>query len=323
MNNQNPIISTTTVAIKIVGIGSAGCNAVQRIYSGGKARDCASFLIIHTDLQSLEHNAVPEILHISEVQGFWSNPAEAAEAQADAIRKALSDGTQMVIIIAGMGGSTGTGVAPIVARIAGELGIVAVGLVTIPFTFEGLNRLRAASDGMEKMRQLAAVFTVNNNRLVETYPDLNFSNAMSTSDEVLAATVETLMGICTALSFISLDFDDIKRALCHPGEAVLMSGTAQGERRIARAIEAALFPSAMPDDVAGAKSVILQLCYAEENPVQIKELSAIEDFVKKLHPDVSVMWCASVDPSLGKDVKIVILATGLEHDVLDDGQTQE
>lgn len=308
---------------KIVGIGSAGCNAVERIYSGGEVDDCASFLIIHTDLQSLEDNAVPEKLHISVERSYSDNPVEVTEAQEDAIREALSDGTQMVFIIAGMGGNTGTGIAPVVARIAGELGIVAVGIVTMPFAFEGPNRLRAASDGMEKMRRLAAVFTVNNDQLVKIYPDVNISNAMSKSDEMLAATVEPIIGMCFASSFIHIEVKDVQWVLRHPGRAVLVSGTARGEDRIARAIDAACSSSTIQDDVAGAKSVILQLCYSKESPVQMQELVAMRDFVATFPHEVKALWCASEDASLGEDVKIVIMAAGIGYDTPKDGQAQD
>lgn len=309
---------------KIVGIGSAGCNAVERIYSGGKADDSASFLIIDTDLRSLKNNAVPEKLHISVRRSYSGNPVEVTEAQEDAIREALSDGTQMVFIIAGMGGHTGTGIAPVVARIAKELGIVPVGFVTIPFAFEGPDRIEKASVGVEKMLQLAAVFTVNNDQLVKIYPDVNFIDSMSTSNEVLAATVENIIDIWLASSFIvNIDVNDVSWAFRHAGRAVLVSGTARGKDRIARAIDAACSSSTSQDDIAGAKTVILQLCFSKESPVQMQELVAIRDFMTTFPPEVKALWCASEDVSLGEDVKIVIMAVGIGHDAPKDGQAQD
>lgn len=222
----------------------------------------------------------------------------------------------MVFITAGMGGGTGTGAAPVVARIAKGLGVLTVGIVTIPFLFEGEPKIRKALAGVEEMRQYVdALLVINNERLSEIYPDLNFMNAFAKADDTLTTAARSIAEIITTNSHVNLDFADVNTTLRDGGVAIISTGFGSGEKRLTKAIEDALHsPLLNNKDVFGAKRVLINLYFSEEEQAQMKmeETHELKTFMLKFEKNVDVIWGAGYDNSLGNDIKITILATGFD-----------
>lgn len=304
--------------IKVVGVGGGGSNAVRHMYQEG-IQD-VSFLIINTDYQALKGSPIPNKLQISEKGlGAGAKPEvarEYAEQYKDQIKEALSDGTEMVFITAGMGGGTGTGAAPIVARIAHELGILTVGIVTIPFEFEGRDKIIMALNGVAEIKKYVdALLVVNNNRLIDIYPDFNFFNAFKKADDTLTVAAKSISDIINIEGYMNLDFADVSTTLRNGGVALISTGQASGEGRVSRAIkEATTSPLLQDNDIRGSKHLLFELCFSESNPVSMSEIAELNDFVKSLNADLKVIWGAMVDNSLGDDVKLIMLASGFDMD---------
>ena len=206
--------------IKVIGVGGGGSNAVNHMYK--QDIENVSFVILNTDRQALEHLAVPSKVQIGDGLGAGNKPEKAriaAEDAADRIAELFNDNTKMVFITGGMGGGTGTGAAPVVARIAHEKGILTVGIVTIPFLFEGLNKIRKAYIGVEEMsKYVDALLVVNNQRLIEIYPDFTFDNAFDKADDTLTTAARSISEIITTKGKINLDFKDVETTLRDGGE---------------------------------------------------------------------------------------------------------
>lgn len=325
MENQNDINNATLdfdfkpteenhSIIKVVGVGGGGSNAVEHMYETGI--EDVSFLIINTDKQALDGSAIPNKLLISSKGlGAGANPEAArkfAEEYSDAIRQALSDGTEMVFITAGMGGGTGTGAAPIVAQISHELGILTVGIVTIPFKFEGKKKILMALEGVRAIEKWCdALLVVNNNRLIDIYPDLNFGNAFGKADDTLTTAAKSISDIINKRGYINLDFADVSTTLRNGGVALISTGSASGEGRLSKAIEAARTSPLLQDNkITDAKHLLFELCFSHKNPITMTEIAEMNKFVDSLNSDIEVIWGAMYDDDLGDDVRIILLASG-------------
>lgn len=300
--------------IKVVGVGGGGSNAVEHMYETGI--EDVSFLIINTDKQALEGSNIPNKLLIGEKGlGAGAKPEIArnfAEQYADTIRQALTDGTEMVFITAGMGGGTGTGAAPIVAQISHELGILTVGIVTIPFKFEGKKKILMALEGVKSIEKWCdALLVVNNNRLIDIYPDLNFGNAFSKADDTLTTAAKSISDIINKRGYINLDFADVSTTLRNGGVALISTGSANGENRLSKAIEAAKTSPLLQDNkITDAKHLLFELCFSHQNPISMAEIAEMNHFVDGLNSDIEVIWGAMYDDELGEDVRIILLASG-------------
>ena len=282
-----------------------------------------TFVLCNTDNQALTKSPIPRKVQLGKsiTQGLGAgNKPEiaraAAEESEEEISKLFNDGTKMVFITAGMGGGTGTGAAPVVARIAKGLGVLTVGIVTIPFLFEGEPKIRKALAGVEEMRQYVdALLVINNERLSEIYPDLNFMNAFAKADDTLTTAARSIAEIITTNSHVNLDFADVNTTLRDGGVAIISTGFGSGEKRLTKAIEDALHsPLLNNKDVFGAKRVLINLYFSEEEQAQMKmeETHELKTFMLKFEKNVDVIWGAGYDNSLGNDIKITILATGFD-----------
>ena len=304
--------------IKVVGVGGGGSNAVQHMYEAG-IQD-VSFLIVNTDKQALKGSMIPNKLLISDKGlGAGAKPEVARECAVqytDAIRQALNDGTEMVFITAGMGGGTGTGAAPVVAQIAHEMGILTVGIVTIPFRFEGRKKIMMALEGVRAIeRWCDALLVVNNNRLIDVYPDLTFGNAFGKADDTLTTAAKSISDIINIQGYINLDFADVSTTLRNGGVALISTGMASGESRLSKAIDAAITSPLLQDNkITDAKHLLFELCFSHQNPISMSEISEMNQFVDSLNSDIEVIWGAMYDDSLGDEVRIILLASGFAMD---------
>ena len=310
--NQNSSI------IKVIGVGGGGCNAVNHMYNEG-IQDVA-FVVCNTDNKALQDSPVPGKLQLgSEGLGAGNNPQSgrsAAEESMQEIRKILSDGTRMAFITAGMGGGTGTGAAPIIAKVAKDLGILTVGIVTIPFRWEGNKKIDQALDGVEEIsKSVDALLVINNERLREIYQDLSVLNAFAKADDTLCNAVRSIAEIITMHGIINLDFNDVKTVLKDGGVAIMSTGYGRGDNRISKALESALHsPLLNNNDIYHSKKVLLHISFCgdgEGNALMMDEMNEINDFMDKMKSeDVETKWGLSVDASLDDQVKVTILATG-------------
>ncbi len=329
MENQNEINNATLEfdyqpaqenhsIIKVVGVGGGGSNAVQHMYEAG-IQD-VSFLIVNTDKQALKGSSIPNKLLISEKGlGAGARPEVARECAvqySDAIRQALSDGTEMVFITAGMGGGTGTGASPVVAQIAHEMGLLTVGIVTIPFQFEGRRKITAALEGVRAIeRWCDALLVVNNNRLISIYPDLTFDNAFGKADDTLTVAAKSISDIINIQGYINLDFADVSTTLRNGGVALISTGQASGEGRLTKAIQESITSPLLQDNkITDAKHLLFELCFSHENPISMAEIGEMNKFVESLNPEIEVIWGAMYDDDLGDDVRIILLASGFAMD---------
>ena len=300
--------------IKVMGVGGGGCNSVNYLYGQG-VKD-VTFLVCNTDKQSLERSSVPAKLQLGPGLGAGGKPEvaqEYAEQNRDRIKEALNDGTKMLFLTAGMGGGTGTGASSIVASVARDMGILTVGIVTIPFAFEGAKKIKKAMTGVAHLaEEVDAILVINNEKLREIYPDLNMLNAFSKSDDVVANAARAIAEIITVPGYINTDFADVYNTLKSGNVAIMSVGQASGENRITKAIHNALHSPLINTDVHGATRLLLQLYTSTEHAVGMGEMSQIHDFVSEIGEDVDVQWGASLDEALGDEVRVTIIATGFE-----------
>ncbi len=321
-NNQDLVVdmgipTTTPSIIKVIGVGGGGGNAVNHMYREG-IHD-VNFVLCNTDSKALSDSPVPFRLQLGkEGLGAGNRPArarEAAEESIDEIRSMLHDGTKMVFITAGMGGGTGTGAAPVIAREAKDMGILTVGIVTIPFLFEGNKKIDQALDGVEEIsKHVDALLVINNERLREIYPDLNVLSAFEKADDTLSVAARSIAEIITMHGIINLDFNDVCTVLKDGGVAIMSTGYGEGDNRVTNAINDALHsPLLNNNDIFNSKKVLLSISFCAEkegDTLMMEEMNEVHDFMSKFRPDVETKWGLSTDPSLDKKVKITILATG-------------
>ena len=304
--------------IKVIGVGGGGGNAVNHMYREG-IHD-VSFVLCNTDNQALNDSPVPVHLQLGkEGLGAGNKPAkarQAAEETLEEIKHMLNDGTKMAFITAGMGGGTGTGAAPVIARVSKELGILTVGIVTIPFRFEGPKKIDQALDGVEEMsKHVDALLVINNERLRQIYPDLAVLDAFGKADDTLSVAAKSIAEIITVHGLINLDFNDVKTVLKDGGVAIMSTGYGEGEGRVKKAIEDALNSPLLNDnDVFNSKKILLSIAFASEkkdNPgLTMDEMNDVNDFMEKFGEDFELKWGLAIDPELGSRVKVTVLATG-------------
>lgn len=311
--------------IKVIGVGGGGGNAVNNMYKQG-IHD-VSFVVCNTDAQSLKDSPVPERLQLgSEGLGAGNRPEKArlaAEESIDDIKAMLSDGTKMDFITAGMGGGTGTGAAPVIARVSKELGILTVGIVTIPFKFEGNKKIDQALDGVDEMaKHVDALLVINNERLRKVYPDLSLLNGFAKADDTLSVAAKSIAEIITVRGLINLDFNDVRTVLKDGGVAIMSTGFGEGEGRVRKAIEDALNSPLLNDnDVYNSQRILLSIAFSSENGTDglaMEEMNEINDFMSRFESKFELKWGIAIDNTLEKKVKITILATGFGLDDLED-----
>lgn len=311
--------------IKVIGVGGGGGNAVNNMYKQG-IHD-VSFVVCNTDAQALKDSPVPERLQLgSEGLGAGNRPEKArlaAEESIDDIKAMLSDGTKMDFITAGMGGGTGTGAAPVIAQVSKELGILTVGIVTIPFKFEGNKKIDQALDGVDEMaKHVDALLVINNERLRKVYPDLSLLNGFAKADDTLSVAAKSIAEIITVRGLINLDFNDVRTVLKDGGVAIMSTGFGEGEGRVRKAIEDALNSPLLNDnDVYYSQRILLSIAFSSENGTDglaMEEMNEINDFMSRFGSKFELKWGIAIDNTLEKKVKITILATGFGLDDLED-----
>ena len=321
MNEDNLIDlgmpTATPSIIKVIGVGGGGGNAVNYMYREG-IHD-VNFVICNTDSKALQDSPIPVRLQLgSEGLGAGNRPERAknaAEESIESIRNMLNDGTKMVFITAGMGGGTGTGAAPVIAREAKAMDILTVGIVTIPFLFEGARKIDQALDGVEEIaKHVDALLVINNERLREIYPDLNVLSAFERADNTLSVAARSIAEIITMHGVINLDFRDVCTVLKDGGVAIMSTGYGEGENRVTAAIQDALHsPLLNSNDIFNSKKVLLSISFCaqhEGDTLMMEEMNEVHEFMGQFREDVETKFGLSVDSSLGKKVKITILATG-------------
>lgn len=311
--------------IKVIGVGGGGGNAVNNMYKQG-IHD-VSFVVCNTDAQALKDSPVPERLQLgSEGLGAGNRPEKArlaAEESIDDIKAMLSDGTKMDFITAGMGGGTGTGAAPVIAQVSKELGILTVGIVTIPFKFEGNKKIDQALDGVDEMaKHVDALLVINNERLRKVYPDLSLLNGFAKADDTLSVAAKSIAEIITVRGLINLDFNDVRTVLKDGGVAIMSTGFGEGEGRVRKAIDDALNSPLLNDnDVYNSQKILLSIAFSSENGTDglaMEEMNEINDFMSRFGSNFELKWGIAIDNTLEKKVKITILATGFGLDDLED-----
>ena len=306
--------------IKVIGVGGGGCNAVRNM--NDEHIPGVTFAVCNTDSKSLAPSPVPVKILLGEGLGAGGKPevgrSEAEKNIAD-IEKLLSDGTKMVFITASMGGGTGTGSAPVVASVAKRMGMLTIGIVTIPFYFEKNQKIIRALKGVDEMRKnVDAILIINNERLCDVYADtpISVKESFARADNILKEAVIGISELITVNSNggIDLDFRDVETTMRDGGGAIMAMGRASGERRVERAIQNALnSPLLYGSDITKAKRILFNIYSSEEAPIMVPEMQEIDDFFDKLDPKIEVIWGISTDNSIGEDAKVTILATGMEE----------
>ena len=313
----------TTSIIKVIGVGGGGSNAVNHMYNEG-IHD-VTFVVCNTDNKALQDSPVPDKIQLgSEGLGAGNRPERARKATEESIedvKRMLSDGTKMVFITAGMGGGTGTGAAPLIAKTAKDMGILTVGIVTIPFRWEGNKKIDQALDGVEEInKNVDALLVINNERLREIYQD--FTVAFAKADDTLCNAARSIAEIITMHGIINLDFNDVSTVLKDGGVAIMSTGYGSGEGRVTKAINDALnSPLLNNNDIYRSKKILLRISFPgdeEGNALMMDEMNEVHEFMEKIKTeDVETKWGLSVDQSLSEQVKITILATGFGVEDID------
>jgi len=306
--------------IKVIGVGGGGGNAVNHMYNQGiKGVD---FIVCNTDRQALDVSPVPFKIQLgpslTEGRGAGSIPEigmNAATENIDEIRELLSKNTKMVFVTAGMGGGTGTGAAPVIARVARELGILTVGIVTVPFSFEGRKRRQQAEEGLENMREsVDTLLVINNERLREISGNLTLGNAFAQADDVLTIAAKGIAEVISVTGSINVDFNDVNTVMKDSGNAIMGSAKAEGENRSMEAVQEALNSPLLNDnDIAGAKYVLLNITYGDQE-VLMDEISDITDYIQdEAGSTADVIWGHGYDETLGDALSVTIIATGFNQ----------
>ena len=305
--------------IKVIGVGGGGSNAVNHMWKQG-IKD-VDFVVCNTDAQALNDSPVPVKIQIgsalTEGWGVGNKPEKGKQAAVESledISKVLSQNTKMVFITAGMGGGTGTGAAPVIARAARELGILTVAIVTIPFRFEGQLRVQQAIEGINELRAYVdSLLVINNEKLREIYGDLKLSEAFGKADDVLSIAAKGIAEIITVHGYINVDFADVETVMRDSGVAILGSGSASGEGRALRAIQEALSsPLLNNNSITGADSILLNITSGVDE-ISMDEVGEITDFVTQTAAkNALLIWGTGTDESLGEKINITIIATGFE-----------
>ena len=315
LNFEMPEVNSSI--IKVIGVGGGGCNAVNYMYNQG-IKD-VNFVVCNTDAQALNNSPIPNKLHLGTSltggRGAGAKPEigrQAAIENLTDIEEMLNDHTKMVFVTAGMGGGTGTGAAPVIAQAAKEKGVLTVGIVTIPFLFEGRSRINQALDGVEEMQKYVdALLVINNAKLREIYGNQTLSEAFSKADNVLSIAAKGIAEIITVHGYINVDFADVETVMRDSGVAIMGSGVAEGEDRAITAIKNALVsPLLNNNEIAGAQNILLNITSSTPE-ITMDEVGQITDYVKdSVGDEASIIWGTGNDESLGGNVNVTIIATG-------------
>ena len=316
--------------IKVIGVGGGGGNAVNFMYNEGIQG--VEFIVCNTDNQALEKSPVENKIQIGSGitggRGVGGNPEvgeKAAIEDMDKIKNAIGSKTKMLFITAGMGGGTGTGAAPVIAKHASEMGILTVGIITYPFEFEGPKRKTLAESGMELMKTYVdALITIRNDRLLEMFNGLGIGKAFSHADDVLATAAKGIAEIITIPGEMNVDFEDVKNIMKKSGTAIMGNGVAEGEDRAEKAIQQALDSPLLKDkDIKGAKHILLNMTYGSEE-VKIDELTKITSYIRtEVGSDVDMKFGHCFNANMGEELSITIIATSLEGEQVVEEVIQE
>ena len=304
--------------IKVIGVGGGGSNAVTHMFEQGiKGVD---FILCNTDSQALDTSSVPTKVHLGKRElGAGNIPAvgrEAALATVDEFRELLEKHTKMLFITAGLGGGTGTGAAPVVAQVARELNILTVGIVTLPFGFEGRKRRQQALEGLDELRKnVDTLLIISNDKLREEYGNMKLTEAFKRADDVLTTAAKGIAEIITVTGYINVDFEDVNTVMRNSGKAIMGSAKAEGENRALKAIEDAMRSPLLNDsNIAGAQNILLYITSGEDE-VSLDEVLEITDYIQQTCGNTAeVIWGNGKDDSLGNNIAITIIATGFNND---------
>jgi cell division protein FtsZ len=305
--------------IKVIGVGGGGSNAVNYMYKQGIVG--VDFAICNTDNQSLELSPVPTKIQLgpslTEGRGAGSKPEIGKQAcleSLDEIKSFLDDGTKMLFVTAGMGGGTGTGAAPILAELARDMGILTVGIVTLPFDFEGGRRNNFAHEGIQALKQnVDALIVISNNKLREIHGDLILSEAFGKIDNILTTAAKGIAEIITVAGIINVDFEDVNTVMRNSGVALMGTATAEGQDRALEAVNGALnYPLLEENDISGAKHILLNITYGKDQ-ITMAEVSKITEVIKnRAGFDTDLIWGTCQEESLGDQISVTVIATGFE-----------
>lgn len=303
--------------IKVIGVGGGGSNAVNHMYNQGITG--VDFMICNTDAQALEQSPIPNKIQLgttlTEGLGAGANPEvgkNAAIEDVEAIKKVLANNTKMVFITAGMGGGTGTGAAPVIAETAREMGILTVGIVTIPFSFEGRRRKQQADEGLEALRaSVDTLLIINNDKLRMMYGNLRMGEAFSKADDILTVAAKGISEIITVTGYVNTDFRDVQTVMRDGGTAIMGSGTAEGDNRAIDAVTKALASPLLNDnEIKGANHILLNITSGLEE-ITMDEIGDITDFIQdEAGLTADIIWGNCTDESLGDKVAVTVIATG-------------
>ena len=306
--------------IKVIGVGGGGSNAVTHMFNQG-IKD-VEFIVCNTDSQALKATAVPNRLNLgvnlTQGLGAGANPEigkQAAIETREEIRDMLSQDTKMVFITAGMGGGTGTGAAPVIAKIAKEMDILTVGIVTAPFSFEGKKKMKQAQEGIDELRECCdTVLVILNDKLREIYGNLTINNAFAQADNVLTTAAKGIAEIITVAGYVNVDFQDVKTVMMNAGAAVMGSSEASGENRARRAAEEALLSPLLDSrDIMGAENILLSIISGDKAELQMDELTEITEYIQEQAGDhAEVIFGHGVDPELDDKIRVTVIATGFD-----------
>ena len=307
--------------IKVIGVGGGGNNALKHMYERGIHG--VDFVICNTDAQTLDNNPVSNKVQlgvtITEGLGAGADPEvgeKAAIESIEDIKAAMGQNTKMVFITAGMGGGTGTGAAPVIAKVAKDMGILTVGIVTVPFSFEGKRRLEQADLGLDKLRNnVDSLIVINNDKLRQQYGNLGFKSGFSKADEVLTNAAKGMAEVITGYFDVNIDFRDAKSVLANSGTALMSNGIASGENKAEEAVKKALDSPLLNDNkITGAKNVLLLIRSGSEE-VTMDEIGVIMDHIQKEAGNTAdIIFGVGTDEELGDAVSVLVIATGFAKD---------
>ncbi|MCM1491130.1 MAG: cell division protein FtsZ [Muribaculum sp.] len=315
--------------IKVIGVGGGGDNAVNYMFRQNIPN--VNFVVCNTDEQALKMSPVPNQLilgwDVTHGRGAGNDPdkgRQCAESSAEEIRNLFDSNTEMVFITAGMGGGTGTGAAPVVAKLAKEEGKLTIGIVTVPFLFEGKKKIMKALEGAKEMQKhVDALLVINNENLIEIYPDLDFFNAFEKADDTLANAARSISEIISEECYINVDFEDVKATLKESGTAIISTAYGEGENRISSAIRNALHsPLLKKHDINTSKRLLLKFSCnrASQRPITTVEMTEIYNFTSQLPDTIDVKWGIADNPTLGDKLKVTVLASGFNLTLVDGGK---
>ena len=309
----------TTSIIKVIGVGGGGSNAVNNMYEKGIVG--VDFAVMNTDNQALDLSPVSNKIQLgptlTEGRGAGNKPTIGREASIESeeeIKQLFSDDTKMVFITAGMGGGTGTGAAPIIAKVAQELDILTVGIITMPFTFEGRRRQKQAQEGLDELKKnVDTLIIISNDKLREIHGNLSLTAAFAQADGILSTAAKSIAEIITVPGYVNVDFEDVNTVMRGSGVAIMGTATMEGEHRARRAVEAALKSPLLEDnDIEGAEHILVNITSGSKE-VTMDEIFEITEYVQEEAGYSELIWGNCFDERLGEKLTVTVIATGFER----------